>query len=368
MNDLFLRNLSLRIFGGSHDPQIGVILHGFPAGEAVDIDLLQRFLQRRAPGSTEYGTRRKESDVPEFLSGITDGKTDGTPLRSVIRNRNPHSGDYPAKPDVPRPSHADFAAIVKYGDQVDLRGGGHFSGRLTAPLCVVGGIALQILARRGIRIGAHIAQIGDVYDTPFDPIAVCGEDFDAVLSHAFPTLQQEAGDTMCRCIETVRQEQDSVGGVIECAAIGLPVGLGEHMFWGMENRIAHLAFGIPGLKGLEFGGGFALSAMRASAANDPFATDGKRIFTTQNNSGGIQGGMTNGMPLIFRCAFKPTPTIAREQNSVSLSRMENTRLQIGGRHDPCIPVRAVPVVEAVAALAVLDALLDSPVSENAMEL
>ena len=354
----FLRNLHLEIYGGSHDEKIGVRLIGLPAGEKIDTDELHAFLARRAPGSTKYGTRRKEADTPHFLSGMENDTLTGEMLEAVIYNTNMRSGDYPAVPDVPRPSHADFAAIMKYGDAVDLRGGGHFSGRLTAPLCIAGGIARQILARQGIRIGAHIVSVGNVQDRTFDPIAVSDADFEAVLSHDFPVLDPDIGERMKALIDEVRMDCDSVGGVIECAAIGMKPGLGEHMFWGMENRISHLLFGVPAVKGVEFGEGFAIAKMRGSEANDPFATDGERIFTATNHSGGIQGGMTNGMPLLFRCAIKPTPSIAKEQNSVSLSRMENTTLTIGGRHDPCIAPRAVPVIEAVAALAILDALLD----------
>lgn len=358
MNHPFLRNLHLEIYGGSHDEKIGVRIVGLPAGETIDMDELHAFLSRRAPGSTKYGTQRKEADTPHFLSGVENDTLTGELLEAVIYNTNMRSGDYPAIPDVPRPSHADFAALMKYGDAVDLRGGGHFSGRLTAPLCIAGGIARQILARAGIRIGAHIASVGDVQDRPFDPLCVSAADFEAVLSNGFPVLDPDAGEGMKALIDEARGEGDSIGGVIECAVIGLKPGLGEHMFWGMENRISHLIFGVPGVKGIEFGAGFDITKMRGSDANDPFATDGERIFTTSNHSGGIQGGMTNGMPLIFRCAMKPTPSIAREQDSVSLSRMENTKLTIGGRHDPCIVPRAVPVIEAVAALAVLDALLD----------
>jgi len=355
---MFLRNIHLEIYGGSHDEKIGVRAVGLPAGESVDNEVLTGFLARRAPGSTKFGTQRKEPDAPVFLSGITEGKLDGDTLEAVIYNTNQRSGDYPSIPDVPRPSHADFAAIQKYGHAVDLRGGGHFSGRLTAPLCIAGGFALQILARRGIRVGAHLSTVGEVEDTPFDPMTVSCTDMDAVLAHDFPVLSEAAGEKMKETILTARSEGDSVGGIVECAVIGLPCGLGEHMFWGMENRISHLAFGVPGVKGIEFGAGFAITKMRGSRANDPLQTDGTRIYTTKNDSGGIQGGMTNGMPLLFRCAMKPTPSIIREQDSVSLSRMENTKLLIGGRHDPCIAVRAVPVMEAVAALAVLDALLD----------
>ena len=359
MNELFLRNLAIDIQGGSHDPEISIHAEGLPAGEAIDPVELQKFLSRRAPGSSKFATHRKEADEPHFLSGITDGKTDGTPLHAVIYNTNQRSGDYPAVPDVPRPSHADFAAIMKYHGQVDLRGGGHFSARLTAPLCILGGIALQILARQGIRIAAHIAAVGDVTDTPFDPMQVSEADFARLAERsAFPVLDDGAAERMQALIDDARMSLDSVGGVIECAAIGLPVGLGEHIFWGMENRLAHLAFGIPAMKGIEFGAGFAITKQRGSSANDPFVTDGQTIRTAQNNSGGIQGGMTNGMPLIWRGALKPTASIGQEQRSVSISRMENTTITVGGRHDPCVAVRATPIFEAVTAIAILDALLD----------
>ena len=358
MNDLFLRSLAVDIYGGSHDEKIGVRLDGIPAGERIDCEELARFLARRAPGATKYGTQRKEADEAHFLSGLSGGVTDGGRIEAVIYNTNQRSGDYPAVPDVPRPSHADYAAIRKYGAAVDLRGGGHFSGRLTAPLCIAGGIALQILARRGICVGAHLASVGAARDRLFDPVRVTADELRLPASRSFPVLDGEAAPAMQAEIDAVRAAGDSVGGTVECAVLGLSAGLGEHMFWGMENRIAHLAFGIPGLKGIEFGKGFALAGMRGSEANDPFRTDGSRVFTAANHSGGIQGGMTNGMPLIFRGAMKPTPSIACEQDSVSLSRMENTTIRIGGRHDPCIAVRAVPVFEAVAALAVLDAWLD----------
>lgn len=355
---MFLRNLDLSIFGGSHDEKIGVTLSGLPKGEMVDMDVLTAFLARRAPGSTNFGTRRKEPDTPVILSGIENGFLTGERLEAVIYNTNQRSGDYPAIPKIPRPSHADFAAIMKYGERVDLRGGGHFSGRLTAPLCIAGGIALQILARKNISAGAHLAAVGGVWDTPFDPLAVSEADFLSLRGKALPVLDDGEAQKMQSLLEEIRAAGDSVGGIVECAVTGLTPGLGEHMFWGMENRISHLAFGVPGVKGIAFGDGFALAGMRGSEANDPFRTDGTRVYTATNRSGGIQGGMTNGMPLLFKVAMKPTPSIALPQDSVDLTTMTNAKISVGGRHDPCIAVRAVPVIEAVAALAVLDALLD----------
>ncbi len=355
------KNIKIRIYGGSHSEEIGVIAEHLPAGIAIDTDVLQKFMERRAPGRNKYSTSRKEPDVPVILSGVTDGATDGTVFQAVIRNTNQRSGDYSKLADVPRPSHADFAARVKFRDHgktADLRGGGHYSARLTAPMCIIGGILKEELAKRGIFVGAHIAHIAGIEDVPFDPVNVGKADFDAVLAKEFPVIDANSGVKMQEEIDAARMELDSVGGVVECAVVGLPVGIGEHMFGGMENRISQIIFGIPAIKGIEFGNGFGCTTLRGSENNDPFVTDGVRVTTKTNNSGGIQGGMTNGMPLIFRVALKPTPSIGREQSSVNLRTMENTTLSVTGRHDPCIVPRAVPVIEAAAAIAVFDALLD----------
>ena len=351
-------NLKLKIYGGSHDEKIGMTLDGIPAGEAIDFDALRAFMARRAPGNAAYATRRKEPDEPVFLSGIENGVTNGKTIEAVIYNKNQHSSDYSSLYDIPRPSHADFAARMKYGDSVDLRGGGHFSGRLTAPMCIAGGICLQILSRRGITVGAHIASVGSVQDDSFDPINLSPESLDLPKSRSFPVLNEEKGEKMMALIEKARLDADSVGGVVECAAIGLPAGMGEHMFMGVEGRISSVVFGIPAVKGIEFGLGFGSAQLFGSENNDPFVTDGKHIRTKTNNCGGILGGMTNGMPLVFRAAMKPTPSIGKEQDSISLSRMENVKLTISGRHDPCVVPRAVPVFEAACALAVMDMVLD----------
>lgn len=355
------KNIRLSIYGGSHSEEIGIVVQNLPAGIPIDEDALQKFMERRAPGRNKYSTARREPDVPVILSGVTDGMTDGTEFRAVIRNTNQRSGDYGKLADVPRPSHADFAARIKFrdhGETADLRGGGHYSARLTAPLCILGGILKAELERRGIFVGAHIYSIAGIPDTPFDPVNVGRADFDAVLSREFPVLDETAGETMKEAIEAVRMDEDSVGGVVECAVTGLPVGLGEHIFGGMENRISQIIFGVPAVKGIEFGLGFGCASLRGSEHNDPFVTDGVRVTTKTNNSGGIQGGMTNGMPLLFRTALKPTPSIAKEQDSVNLRTMENVKLSVTGRHDPCIVPRAVPVIEAAAAIAVFDTLLD----------
>ena len=352
-------NLKLKIYGGSHDEKIGMTLEGIPANELIDFDKLQAFMARRAPGNDPYSTKRKEPDEPVFFSGFDGNVTNGDVIEAIIYNKNQHSGDYSSLVDIPRPSHADFAARMKYGDGVDLRGGGHFSGRLTAPMCIAGGICLQILERKGIHIGAHALSIGDsAYDEPFEGTSLSKNDLDLLHSHTFPTISEECGAKMRELIEKARLDSDSVGGVIECAAIGLPAGLGEHMFMGVEGRISSIVFGIPAVKGIEFGQGFASAKLRGSENNDPFEVRDGKIVTKTNNCGGILGGMTNGMPLIFRAAMKPTPSIGLEQDSVSLSRMENVKLTIKGRHDPCVVPRAVPVFEAACALAITDMLLD----------
>ena len=357
MSSFWRSRLDLAIFGQSHAPGIGMTLDGIPAGEAIDMEQLQAFLKRRAPGSFPWATARKEEDVPEFICGLRDGKTCGAPITAIIRNSDARSQDYAGLADVPRPGHADFTAQVKYGGHQDSAGGGHFSGRLTAALCVAGGICLQILERRGVAIGAHVASICCVSDQAFDPINADTATLKLPVGLDFPALHPKAREDMTAEIERARQDGDSVGGIIECAAIGLPAGLGNPIFGGMENRIASLVFGVPAVTGLDFGGGFGYTNLRGSEYNDPFYMDGDAVKTRTNNHGGILGGITTGMPMIFRVAIKPTPSISREQQSVSLSRKEAATLTVKGRHDPCIVPRAVPCIEAVAAIAILDAIM-----------
>ena len=360
MSTSYGKNINITVYGGSHDDEIGVIATGLPAGFRFDADELSAFMKRRAPGQNAFSTKRREPDVPVFVSGVDeDGKLNGDTFKAVIRNTNQRSSDYNALSFVPRPSHADLAARMKYGDAVDIRGGGHFSGRLTAPLCIVGGICLQYLKARKIRIGAHLYAVGGVYDRSFDLASVGESELDLLAARAdFPVLDAESGKAMKQVITAAGSEGDSVGGIVECAAIGLPAGLGEHMFDGMENRISSIVFGIPAVKGIEFGNGFECASLTGSQNNDAIVTDGERIYTSTNNSGGILGGMTNGMPLVFRAAMKPTPSIYKEQNSVDMVTMTPVKLTIKGRHDPCVAVRAVPVFEAVAAIAICDALFD----------
>ncbi len=358
MSSEFGNLVRVSVFGQSHGRAIGVVVDGLPAGEAVDREELQRFLDRRRPGGSPLSTARRETDVPEFLSGLEDGRTCGAPLCAVIQNADQHSKDYGGLQDKPRPGHADYTAWAKWGGQADMRGGGHFSGRLTAPLCVAGGTAKQILARRGVFVGAHLAAVAGIPDQPF-PLRPTAALFEEIAAKPFPVLDEAAGERMRSAILEAKNGLDSVGGVIECAATGLPAGLGEPMFGGVENRLAAALFGIPAVRGVSFGTGCAAAAMRGSAHNDPFEIDGDRVTTRTNHAGGVLGGITTGMPLVVNVAVKPTASIAREQDTVDLETRRSAKLVIHGRHDPCIVPRAVPVVEAVTAAALLDLLLES---------
>ena len=353
MSSTYGENLKLTIFGQSHGPAIGMTMDGIPAGLPVDLEELQRFLNRRAPGQNDWSTPRREEDRPEILSGLVDGFTCGAPIAAAIRNTNTRSGDYNNLKDCPRPGHADYTAQIKYGGFQDAAGGGHFSGRLTAPLCIAGGMCKLWLEEMGIRIGAHISIIAGNYDEHFDDL---NPELDLVKED-FPVLSDDAASAMKDAIAQARSEGDSVGGEIECAVTGLPAGVGEPMFGGIESRIAQIIYGIPAVKYLEFGGGMAAAYETGSSFNDPFILEDGIIRTETNNAGGILGGISNGMPVIFRVGIKPTPSIAREQQSVSLSTAEDVTLQIKGRHDPCIVPRAVPVVEAAAAIAIYDLIL-----------
>ena len=354
MSSTYGENLKLSIFGQSHGPAIGMTLDGIPAGLPVDLEVLQVFLNRRAPGQNNWSTPRREEDRPEFLSGLLDGFTCGAPIAAVIYNKNTRSGDYANLRDCPRPGHADYTAQVKYGGFQDAAGGGHFSGRLTAPLCIAGGLCKQWLAEMGICVGARIAAIaGEADDIALDPLHPQLER----IGRDFPVLSPAAGERMRQKIAQARAEGDSVGGLIECCITGLPAGVGEPMFGGVESRIAQIVYGIPAVKAVEFGVGCSASSLRGSQCNDAFSVEDGRIVTLTNNTGGILGGITNGMPVIFRTTIKPTPSISCQQQSISLSRMEETELVVKGRHDPCIVPRAVPVVEAAAAIAIYDLIL-----------
>lgn len=354
MSSTYGQMIKLSIFGQSHGAAIGMTLDGVPSGLRVDLEELQTFLNRRAPGQNDFSTPRKEADAPEFLAGLLDGYTCGAPIAAIIKNTNTRSGDYKNLMDCPRPGHADYTAQIKYGGYQDVSGGGHFSGRLTAPLCIAGGLCKQWLAAEGIQIGAHIASIAGISDTPFSPVHPQLEQ----VQPDFPVLSKEAGSQMRSAIQDAKSSCDSVGGIVECAVTGLPVGLGEPMFGGMEGRIAQIVYGIPAVKGVEFGAGFDVAKLHGSENNDPYIVEDGTFHTETNHAGGILGGITNGMPLILRAALKPTPSISRPQKSVSLEHMEQEKLIIKGRHDPCIVPRAVPVVEAAVAIAIYDAFLE----------
>lgn len=330
MSNSFGNLFRFTIFGQSHAEAIGVTIEGLPSGFELDMEALSAFMARRAPGG-RYSTSRKEPDAPEFICGLVEGKTCGAPVTAIIRNTNTRSADYDYMRFIPRPGHADYAAMVKYGPSRDHSGGGQFSGRLTAPLCIAGGIAMQLLEKEGVHVSASFLSIGGERD--------------------------EA--KMFELIDRVRTEGDSVGGVIECRVEGLAPGVGEPMFDGLENRIAQAVFGVPAVKGIEFGAGFAAAGMRGTQCNDPFLLDeGGRVVTRGNNHGGILGGISSGMPVVFRVAIKPTPSIAQAQKSVDMEKMTETELSIRGRHDPCIVPRALPCIEAAAAAAVYDLILE----------
>ena len=356
MSSEFGNRLKVSVFGESHGAAVGVVVDGLPAGEAVDLEQLGAFMARRA-GGKRFSTPRRETDAPVFLSGLRDGVTTGSPLCAVIENKNVRSGDYSALTDTPRPAHADYPARVKYGGFEDARGGGHFSGRLTAPLCVAGAVCMQSLARRGVRVGAHIAAIGGVADAPFDPVNLADEQLLLAGTRAFPVLDEAAGEKMLDEIAAAAAENDSVGGIVECGVTGLSAGIGEPLFGGIENRLSAAVFGIGAVRGIEFGAGFAAAAMRGSAHNDAYCMADGAVRTKTNRHGGVLGGMTTGMPLLFRVAFKPTPSIGREQQTVNLKTMTEATISVAGRHDPCIVPRAVPCVEAAAAIVMLDFLL-----------
>ena len=399
----FGENIKVTISGGSHEPHIGVEVQGLPEGIIIDTEELHRFMQRRAPGNNAFTTSRREPDIPEFITGVracvgtdfaksditesattsTDFTIDNTqapdasseqiaevtiaetakllittgePLKVIIKNTNTRSSDYARLRDIPRPGHADYTARIKYGDTVNMAGGGPFSARMTAPLCIVGGIALQYLKTKGIHIGAHIRSIGGVQGIGFDPVNVDLHQLENLKTSAFPCLDNNQRELMQQEILKAKEELDSVGGVVEAAIVGLPAGLGGPMYDGVESKLAPILFGIPAVKGVEFGNGFEASTLRGSQNNDPFTIENTTIKTTTNNHGGILGGITSGMPLICRLAFKSTPSIGMAQQSVNISNMQPETLQIQGRHDPCVAVRAVPIVEAALAVGILDLL------------
>lgn len=351
MYSSFGQNIRMTVYGESHGTGIGVVMDGLPAGERVDLLELNRFMARRAPGQRGT-TPRKEKDTPEFLSGIRDGVLTGSALSVLIRNKDHRSDDYHL--DIPRPSHADLNAHLKFRGHMDMRGGGPFSGRITAPLTVAGGIAKQILRRRGVHVGAHLAAVGTVEDESWDPVQVTPEELERIAHQGFPTISREKADAMLDLLETLKDEEDSIGGRICCMATGVMQGLGEPNYLGFESHLAHLLFAVPGMRGVQFGTGFAAAEMRGSQHNDIIRIENGIYRTETNHAGGIVGGITNGMPIRFEVAMKPAASIGRPQPSVSLKEQTEKELRIVGRHDPSIAVRAVPVIESCLALVLLD--------------
>lgn len=350
--------IKISIFGESHGEGIGVVLDNLPAGETIDLDEVLLQMARRAPGRDRSSTPRKEADKPRILSGFLNGKTTGAPLCAVIENTNTRSADYSNLALLPRPGHSDYPGFVRYGGYNDVRGGGHFSGRLTAPLTFAGAVCRQILLHRGIHIGGHVFAIAGIEDTPFDPVNVSADQLDALASVYFPLNRPEKEQEMREKIEAARLSLDSVGGIAEIAAVGVPAGIGSPMFYGVENVLSSIMYGVPAVKGLEFGAGFRVAGLRGSEDNDPYEMKDGEIRTKTNNCGGILGGITTGMPILVRAAVKPTSSIAQEQDTVNLAERVNAKLSVHGRHDPCIVPRAVPVLESAMAIGLVNLLAE----------
>lgn len=359
MSGMWGNNIKISIFGESHGSSIGITMDNLPPGFTLDMKEIMREMKRRAPGNNDLSTLRKEDDEPEILSGYFEGRTTGTPLCAIIRNKDNKSKDYSKIKDIMRPGHGDYPGYVKYNGFNDYRGGGHFSGRITAPLVFAGAICKQILSEEKIEIVAHIQSIGEIKDKSFLDCDLDKELINSLKYEEFPLINKILEDKMKNEILNARKEGDSVGGVIECMILGMKAGIGSPFFDSVESTIAHLMFSVPAVKGIEFGRGFDITKIRGSKANDEYYLDGKEIKTKTNNNGGISGGITNGMPIIFRVAIKPTPSIYREQSSVNIFTMEETTLKIEGRHDPSIVQRALPVIEGVSAIGILDLIKNS---------
>jgi chorismate synthase len=356
MSGVWGNKVKYSIFGESHGKGVGINIDGLPSGVKLDLEAITYEMRRRAPGRDDISTTRSEKDEFQIISGYFNERTTGTPLCAIIWNTDMHSKDYSELKTVIRPGHADYTGSVKYSGFNDYRGGGHFSGRITAPLVFAGAIAKQILKEKGIEIGGHIYHIAGIYDCTFDNVNINSELLKNIKQLKFPTLDQNKGLEMISAIHRAKENKDSVGGVVECAILNLPEGLGSPFFDSVESLLAHLLFSIPGVKGVEFGTGFDMAKLSGSEANDEFYMDDNKVKTFTNNNGGILGGITNGMPLVFKAAFKPTASIGKVQKTIDISKMENTEICVKGRHDPCIVQRALPVVEAVAAMVILDLL------------
>lgn len=357
MSGMWGNKLKVSIFGESHGAGIGITIDGLPSGIEIDMEEVLKEMARRAPGKSRLSTARKEGDQPEILSGFFEGKTTGTPLCAVIRNSDQHSKDYGKLKDLMRPGHADYPGFIRYNGFNDYRGGGHFSGRITAPLVFAGAVCKQILNIKGINVGAHVKSIGTIYDKSFDEVELTKELLDNLKINELPLLCCEKEEMMRNAILEARSDCDSVGGTIECTVIGIDAGVGNPFFDSVESTLAHLMFSVPAVKGIEFGKGFEMSELRGSQCNDEYYYDGDKVKTYTNNNGGITGGITNGMPILFKVGIKPTPSIAKKQRTIDIGEKKESELIIEGRHDPCIVQRAVPVIEAVTAIGILDLVL-----------
>lgn len=359
MSGIFGLNIKMSIYGESHGKAIGVVLDGLPPGLALDEEAISREMARRAPGQSALTTARKEKDAVEIQSGFFNGYTTGTPLCARIANNDQHSKDYSILKDKMRPGHGDYAGYVRYQGYNDYRGGGHFSARLTAPLVFAGAVAKQALAQYGITVGAHILRIHDITEPGFNPLGESEATLKTIDVKSFPVINDNIGEQMQNCILTAKGVLNSVGGVIELMAINLPAGLGAPYFDSVESRLSQILFSVPAVKGIEFGEGFGFAQLTGAEANDQMHYEEGKVRCYTNHNGGITGGLTNGMPLVFRVAMKPTPSISREQKTVSLAEQSDTTLTVVGRHDPCIVQRAVPVIEAVTAWTLWDLLIEA---------
>lgn len=349
-------NIKLSIFGESHGMGIGIVIDGLPGGSRIDEEKINREMERRAPGRNSLSTSRREPDKVEILSGIVDGVTCGTPICGIIKNTNTISKHY--EKDLIRPGHADYTGFMRYGMSHDYRGGGHFSGRITAPLVFAGAIAKQLLCQKGVTVGSHILKIGSVSDEKFDSVSVSEEVLNSLSKMDFPVLNKDKAEKMQNEILNAKNDENSVGGIVEVAAVGMPCGKGAPYFGSCESRISSMMFSVPAVKGIEFGAGFGFSDMTGYEANDEFYVENGVIKTYTNNNAGINGGITNGMPIVFDICLKPTPSISKPQRTVDIKKMENTEIKVHGRHDPCIVHRGAVVAENAAALALLDIIFD----------
>ncbi|MBR5479855.1 MAG: chorismate synthase [Clostridia bacterium] len=359
MGSTYGKILNISIFGESHGPAVGVTIDNFPCGIEVDMDFIMQEMSRRAPSDAPSSTSRREKDIPQIVSGVKNGVTTGAPITILIENTNAKSGDYSPFATTPRPGHADFTANVRYSGHHDPNGGGHFSGRLTAPIVFAGALCKLALKRDNIKIGAHLLQVGDMFDDQFTQSILNESLLDELRTKNAPIINPLAETAIDKLVRDTAAKGDSIGGVVECAVLNAPAGLGSPIFDAVESRLSSFLFSIPAVRGVEFGAGFGVAFMSGSENNDEFYMDEGKIRTKTNNHGGALGGITTGMPILFRTAFKPTPSIFKTQNTVDLVQRCDATVTINGRHDPCIAFRAVPVCEAAAAIVLLDLYLEA---------